>query len=191
MTRSAHRNSRGVFGMPHAKAFMRFIENMKSNLIAKSTDPMMKLNRAILASYIHHTWYDEASRTGWFAYCEGVGDEDVRAYAEREFGSTIELAQVIALRRFLESLFLTGVSPSMSCRESMATGLFARTAAGSSATIPHWMPPKRCGRSWRASARRNSLFMAMPAKFTVRAPRKAGSRVCWGAEPNTPDPYQS
>jgi hypothetical protein len=51
---------------------------------------------------------DPKARTG-FSYQKGLSDETVRKNAQEELGISIEVHQVVALRRFLASLFKAGV----------------------------------------------------------------------------------
>jgi hypothetical protein len=78
-----------------------------SNFDPGTMHPMMRLNCAILAAYVNHVIEDESTETG-LEYTDGADDESVRREAEKAFGAPIDLHQVVALRRFIGTLFTSG-----------------------------------------------------------------------------------
>jgi hypothetical protein len=102
------RGSAELRGKAYRETFFKLIEHLATNGTS-SGGPMVQLNSRILLSYMHHAGEDDATKTG-MAYCDGEGDEEVRAHAAREYGLAVDLSQIVALHRFMESLFLNGVA---------------------------------------------------------------------------------
>jgi hypothetical protein len=69
---------------------------------------MIHVNNVILTHYMRAVEEDPKARTG-FSYQKGLSDETVRRNAQEELGIPIEEHQVVALRRFLASLFNLGL----------------------------------------------------------------------------------
>jgi hypothetical protein len=67
-------------------------------------EPTTKLNLRIFQSYLQYVTEGENSKTG-FIYPDGIDDECVRAHAEDHHDAPVYLFQVVAVRRFMESMF--------------------------------------------------------------------------------------
>jgi hypothetical protein len=94
-------------GLAHANRLRKIATMHERQPLTR--DPIVDLNSAILASYRVHAKEDEAALTG-YSYPDSVDDETIRAHAARVAGHHIELFQVVAVRRFMNSLFLKGMT---------------------------------------------------------------------------------
>jgi hypothetical protein len=109
MMKPAQDTPTALHGVAHANAFLQLIGLLQTKGTSVGMDPVLALNRAILDGYMSNVEEDANAETG-FAYPDGIGDEDVRAYAERELGIPVNLSQVVAVRQFMGTLFLRGVT---------------------------------------------------------------------------------
>jgi hypothetical protein len=103
------RNSSGLRGFAYADRLVEIINLIieHSNFDPATMDPIMKLNLTVLESYTQRVIEDENAKIG-LAYPDGVDDEHVRADAEETLGTPVDLYQVLAVRRFIGSLFTSG-----------------------------------------------------------------------------------
>jgi hypothetical protein len=99
--------ARPLRGLEHASAFLRLYDFMKRHGTKVGSDPMIEVNNVILTHYMRAVEEDPKAGTG-FSYRKGRNDQWVRRNAQAELGIAVEVHQVVAVRRFLASLFKTG-----------------------------------------------------------------------------------
>jgi len=99
-------------GLKHANAFLHIYGLLKKHLHLKNGgyDPTIFANNVILTHYMRRVEEDPKVATG-FSYKKGFNDESVRRSAQEELCIPVEVCQVVALRRFLASLFKNGRTP--------------------------------------------------------------------------------
>jgi hypothetical protein len=120
-------------GLAHANRLRKIVTMHEREPLTR--DPIVDLNSAILASYRAHAREDEASPTG-YSYPDGVDDETIRAHAAHITGHPIALFQVVAVRRFMNSLFFKGMTVNDVIRiRRMFAGAAAREACMHGVTV--------------------------------------------------------